>query len=395
MNRLQNKHQQSTSITKGLTCYGVSPDEGEFQVIRKNASTTSSYLDSKESGTLAGNIENFIGYAHVPVGLAGPLLIKGEHAQGHFDIPLATTEGALVASYSRGMKACRLAGGIKALCKDDMMIRAPYFKFADLSVAASFCGWLENQFLTLAKVSEKTSSYCKLKQVKLQQEGNAVIVYFSFLTGDAAGQNMTTIATDAICNYVMNNAPARPLQWYIESNASGDKKATRKGLIQTRGKKVIAEITLPRMVVKSVLKSTPESICEYFSASTLASISTGCLGNIGHIANGLTALFIACGQDVACIAESVAGILRMECTSTGELYAALTLPSLVVGTVGGGTGLATQSKYLRMMNCYGAGNAKKFAELCVATALAGELSIAAAIAEDHFTTAHKNLGRLK
>lgn len=345
------------------------------------------------SQSLKGNIENFIGYTLVPLGLSSPLLIHGDHAQGEFRIPLATTEGALVASYSRGMKATRLAGGVSAYCVEDLMTRAPYFQFFDMGAARTFVQWAHGQQRILEQAVVRTSNYCRLEKLQLIQEGNAVIMNLSFVTGDASGQNMVTLATDAICKYILNNYSEKPDKWYIESNYSGDKKATGKSLYQTRGKRVIAETTMPRAIVASVLKSTPENICKYFLTSNLASAQAGSLGNTGHVANALTAIFIACGQDVACVAESSIGILRMEVRDNGDLYAALTLPSLVVGTVGGGTHLESQSAALESIDCLGAGKAKKFAELCCATALAGELSIAAAIAEDHFTRAHRILGR--
>lgn len=345
--------------------------------------------------SLKGNIENFIGYAQIPVGLAGPLLVKGDHAHGAFNIPLATTEGALVSSYRRGMKATRLAGGISSICIEEAMLRSPYFRFESLVKASRFNAWLQDQLSNFEKIVKFTSGHCKLVKMESYQEANSVTLFLSYTTGDAAGQNMTTIATDAICKYIIANTPVQVNSWYIESNASGDKKATRRTLNQYRGKKVIAEVTIPREIVKEVLKSTPENMCQYFLTSNLASITVGAIGNTGHIANGLTAIYIACGQDVACIAESAVGILRMECDHNNDLYASLTLPALAVGTVGGGTGLATQSECLKIMECDGNDKAQKFAELCAATALAGELSIAAAIAEDHFTAAHKRLGRKK
>ncbi len=352
------------------------------------------YSDNPQVDTaLHGNIENFIGYAQVPVGLAGPLDIHGDYASGSYQIPLATTEGALVASYSRGMKACRLAGGVQTLITHDSMVRAPHFKFDTMLSARQFSDWLADQIEPCKTLVGQTSNYCKLINIECEQEGNVVTVYFRYTTADASGQNMTTIATDAICHYVINAAPVSPTQWYIESNASGDKKATRKSMLQTRGKKVMAEVTIPSEVVNEVLKSTPKHICQYYMTSTLSSVKVGALGNTGHIANGLTALYIACGQDVACVAEAAVGLLRMEVNPAGDLYAALTLPSLVVGTIGGGTGLSTQRECLEMIDCYGKDKAQKFAEICAATALAGELSIAAAIAEDHFTQAHQSLGR--
>jgi hydroxymethylglutaryl-CoA reductase (NADPH) len=136
-------------------------------------------------------------------------------------------------------------------------------------------------------------------------------------------------------------------------------------------------------------------MAEYWQASTVGTIQTGSIGAQGHYANGLAALFIATGQDAACVSEASVGITRMEVTADGGLYAAVTLPNLIVGTVGGGTGLPTQRECLELMDCYGSGKARKFAEICAAVVLSGELSIAAALSVGHFTSAHQKLGRKK
>lgn len=342
-----------------------------------------------------GNIENFIGMAQVPVGLAGPLLVNGNAANGEFYIPLATTEGALVASYHRGMKACHMSGGITSICLTEGVQRTPYFKFSSLLVAKKFVEWLNEKNSTLKEIVRATSRYAQLNNMKSHVQGNSVIVVFEYTTGDAAGQNMVTICTDQICQFILTHFSEKPVEWYVESNYSGDKKATAVSFSNVRGKKVSAEVLLPFDVVQNVLKTTPEKIAHFGQASTLAVVQSGAIGAQGHVANGLTALFMACGQDVACISESSVGITRMEVHESGGLYAALTLPSLIVGTVGGGTGLPTQQECLKMMDCAGLGKAKKFAEICCATALAGEISIASALSANHFTKAHQVLGRKK
>lgn len=342
---------------------------------------------------LKGNIENYIGMAQIPIGLAGPLLINGNNAKGDFFVPMATTEGALVASYSRGMKACRLSGGITTLCLNEGVQRSPFFKFDSLGTVGLFLKWIDDQTDTFSKIVESTSRYAKLKEVRTNIEGNSVIVTFQYTTGDAAGQNMVTICTDQICRYILQNFEHEPIEWYIESNYSGDKKATALSFSNVRGKKVTSEIVIPRQIVEEVLKTTPERIVEYWKSSTLAVTQSGSIGAQGHVANGLTALFIACGQDVACISESSIGLTRMETDTNGDLYVSLTLPSLIVGTVGGGTSLPTQHESLQILGCGGVGKAKKFAEICCAVSLAGELSIASAMAANHFTSAHQKLGR--
>jgi hydroxymethylglutaryl-CoA reductase (NADPH) len=342
---------------------------------------------------LDGNIENFIGMAQVPIGLAGPLLIKGVHAQGDFYVPLATTEGALVASYNRGMKACRLSGGITSVCLTEGVQRSPYFKFKNIHEVVTFIKWLHEQTDTLHQIVSDASRYAQLNEIKTHVEGNGVIITFEYSTGDASGQNMVTICTDQICKYILSNFEIEPREWYIEGNYSGDKKATALSFSNVRGKKVTTEIVLSKKIIAGVLKTTAQKIADYWQASTLAAVQSGSIGAQGHIANGLTAMFIACGQDVACISESSIGLTRMEATGDGDLYVSVTLPSLIVGTIGGGTGLSTQKECLDLMGCSGLGKAKKFAEICGAVALAGEISIASAMAADHFTSAHQNLGR--
>jgi hydroxymethylglutaryl-CoA reductase (NADPH) len=342
-----------------------------------------------------GNIENFIGMAQIPVGMAGPILIKGTIANGDFFVPLATTEGALVASYNRGMKACRLSGGITTVCLSEGVQRCPFFKFKTIGEVGLFLTWIRDNMENFSDIVSKTSRFAKLKDLKTTVEGNSVILTFEYTTGDAAGQNMVTICTDQICEFILSNFSIAPVYWYIESNYSGDKKATAVSFNNVRGKKVTAEIIIPKEVCEETLKSTPELIAHYWQSSTLAAIQSGSIGAQGHVANGLTALFLACGQDVACISESSIGLTRMQVNTEGGLYVALTLPSLIVGTVGGGTALSTQKECLEMLGCTGSGSARKFAEICCAIALAGEVSIASAMSANQFTSAHKNLGRSK
>jgi hydroxymethylglutaryl-CoA reductase (NADPH) len=244
-------------------------------------------------------------------------------------------------------------------------------------------------------ITEKTSRYAKLITIKTNIEGNHLIITFEFYTGDASGQNMVTLCTDAICQYIIEHTPVKPLFWFIESNYSGDKKATALSFSSVRGKKVTAEIELSEQIITEVLKTTAVAMAEYWKSSTIGAIQSGAIGAQGHYANGLAALFLATGQDVACISEAAVGITRMELTADGGLYASVTLPNLIVGTVGGGTGLPTQKECLELMDCFGEGNARKYAEICGALVLAGELSIAAALSAGHFSSAHKKFGRRK
>src|SRR5690606_15905855 len=355
-------------------------------------------IDGEPFGDLAalnGNIENYIGMARVPTGVIGPMRVVGSSAQGDFYVPLATTEGALVASYHRGARACLMAGGVTSICLLEGVQRSPVFKFENIADLGLFVAWLLPQVDKLKEIVGQTRRFAKLTDIKIQIEGNHLILTLEYHTGDAAGQNMVTICTDAICQYVIAHCPTKPTLWFIEGNYSGDKKATALSFTNVRGKKVSAEIVLPREIVREILKTTPELMAEYWRSSTVGIIQSGAIGAHGHYANGLAALFLATGQDVACVAEAATGITRMELNKDGSLYASVTLPNLVVGTVGGGTHLPTQRECLEMMDCYGAGKARKFAEICGALVLAGELSIAAALSAGHFTQAHKKFGRKK
>lgn len=348
-----------------------------------------------EPEKLDGNIENYIGMTMVPTGIIGPVSVNGTAARGEFYVPLATSEGALVASYHRGAKACRLSGGITSACLVEAVQRSPLFRFSRIDSLGEFLLWVLQQQEKMEEITRTVSRYAQLVQVKTNIEGNHLTLVFDFTTGDAAGQNMVTLCTDAICHYLVENAPVKPNHWYVEGNYSGDKKATALSFTNVRGKKVTAEVVVPKNIVEGVLKTTPRHMHHYWQSSTVSVIQSGAIGAQGHFANGLTALFMATGQDVACVSEASVGITRMEETNEGDLYCSITLPNLIVGTVGGGTGLPTQRECLELMDCYGEGKARKFAEICTATVLCGELSIAAALSAGHFSSAHKKLGRKK
>jgi hydroxymethylglutaryl-CoA reductase (NADPH) len=339
------------------------------------------------------NIENLIGAVRVPVGLAGPLRMRGMFASGDYYVPLATTEAALVASYARGCQAITEAGGCVSILLHEGMRRTPGFSFHSLREAGIFSIWCIDQREALGKAAAATTSHGELIDLGMAIEGNHVYLILEYTTGDASGQNMVTIATQAICDYIVANSPITPEFFCVEANLSGDKKATAHSFVTVRGKKVSAEITLPADLVRTRLHSTPQQMERYWRMSSIGAVQSGSIGMQGHFANALTALYIACGQDPACVAESSVGVTRFEITSSGDLYAAVTLPSIVVGTVGGGTGLPSQRACLEILGMAGEGKARALAELCGALALAGELSIAAALASGDFTRAHRKRAR--
>lgn len=367
--------------------------QSRIELLKKHRPGSLAHLSGDEHNYNAeyyrGNIENFIGLTKIPTGLIGPLFISGTEASGDFYVPLATTEAALVASYNRGARATRLSGGITSVCTTEGLQRTPVWKFDTLVEVGQFIYWLLTQIEKFKEIASAKSRYAVLQDVKLNMEGNNVLSVFEYTCGDAAGQNMVTICTEAVCKYIVQHSPVKPNHWFIESNYSGDKKATAVSFSTVRGKKVTAEAVVGRKVVADILKSTPEDIAMYWQTSMVAAAQSGSIGLQGHIANGLTALFMACGQDVACVAEAYVGITRMEVDRNEDLYVSITLPSLVVGTVGGGTSLPTQNECLELLGCKGKNSARKFAEICAAVALAGELSIAAAIASGRFGKAHE------
>lgn len=341
------------------------------------------------------NIENFIGTVKVPVGIAGPLSVNGLYAQGSYYVPLATTEAALVASYSRGAQLITEAGGCSTLLLNEGVSRAPGFAFRNLQEVGKFMIWAIAQQAEFKRVAEATTRFGRLTDMRITVEGNHVYLDFQFTTGDAAGQNMVTIATQAICDYIRDQSPIQPQYGFVEANLSGDKKASAQSFLSVRGKKVTAEVTLSPALIHKYLHTTPTDMVNYWRMSAIGGTLTGTIGVQGHYANGLAALYLACGQDVACVAESAVGVTRFEVTDEGSLYAAVTLPNLMVGTVGGGTGLPSQQACLEVMGLAGSGHAQAFAEVAAALMLAGELSIIGALASGEFTRAHQRLARGK
>jgi hydroxymethylglutaryl-CoA reductase (NADPH) len=343
---------------------------------------------------LRGNCESFVGVAQVPVGLAGPLLVRGEHAQGEFLIPLATTEGTLVASYNRGIQVLNMCGGVKCTVIGDAMQRAPVFVFDDARGARDFGRWVAESLELIRPEAESTSRIAKLQYIDTYLAGKFAYLRFNFSTGDAAGQNMVGRATFAACSWILENYKGAPIRhFYLESNFATDKKASQINVMRTRGKRVVAEAVIKRDVLQQRMRVTPEQLAYHGQVSNVGAFMSGANNNGAHSANGITALFIATGQDVANVSESSAGVLYSEVTKEGDLYLNITIPSLIVATYGGGTGLATQNECLRMLGCVGEGTVNKFAEIVAGVVLAGELSLGAAISSSDWVSSHEQYGR--
>lgn len=339
------------------------------------------------------NIENFIGTVALPVGVAGPVKVNGRAAQGFYPLPLATTEAALVASYHRGTTVINAAGGCRAAVLEERVGRTPGFVFRDLGEAVLFADWVAGRLAEWKAVAATTTRHGALTGVAPRTEGNHVYLDLGFTTGDAAGQNMVTIATAAICKEIVRRTPIVPQRWYVEANLSGDKKASHTALAGCRGRRVAADVTVPAGEVRRRLHVDPAEMVDFWRMAAIGGVLSGTTGIQGHVANGLAALYIATGQDAACVAESAIGVTRMEVSEDGDLYAAVTLPNIMVGTVGGGTGLPSQRACLELMALHGAGRARALAEVSAALCLAGELSIIGALAAGEFATAHERLAR--
>ncbi len=342
----------------------------------------------------AGNCEHFTGVAQVPLGFAGPLLVRGEHADGEYLIPLATSEGTLVASYNRGIHTLNAAGGVRTTILDDGMQRAPAFVLADAREGRDFAAWVADNIPGIRTAAEATSRVARLLHVEPFLASRFVFLRFSFETGDAAGQNMVTRATAAACQWIVQQCGGVE-RFFLESNLASDKKTSHVNMLRGRGKRVTAEAVVPRTVLEERMRASPDTLVAHYHASSVGAFLAGPSNNGLHTANALAAMFIATGQDAASVGECSAGIIHVELAGPDreDLYVSITLPSLIVATHGGGTGLPTQRECLEVMGCYGRGKVRMLAEIVAAVVLAGELSLACAIASNEWVEAHERMGR--
>jgi hydroxymethylglutaryl-CoA reductase (NADPH) len=345
---------------------------------------------SFDTEELRGNIENPIGAAQVPMGVAGPVLVHGRHARGMFYIPMATSEGALIRSYERGMVALTRSGGVQtAILADENQI-VPTFFFADVAAAAGFSEWIPKNIDAIRAAAETTTRHGKLTDVKCYQTGRQVLLNFGYSTGDAQGMNMLVKATDHACKWIQANFPIS--SYFVFSGMCSEKRPSGFLLTRGKGKRVTAGALLTHDVLKMYLHCTAQALFDIWHSTVIGHLHANAIGYNAQYANGLTAIFIATGQDVANVVNASCGVTNFELQPEG-LYVSLTLPALTVATVGGGTGLPTQREALTMMGCHGAGKAKKFAEIVAAAVLGGEISMGAAITTGEFVAAHEHYGR--
>lgn len=394
---ISERGEQAVRIPRDRTDdYGEAAIRTRQQFLREQTGTDPKHLFqySFDPHELQGNVEHFVGSAQVPLGLAGPLTIHGEHAKGDFIIPLATTEGTLVASYNRGMKVVNLSGGAKATVVADAMQRAPVFVFSDAREARDFVKWIDDHMDGIRDAAEGTTSVGKLTYIDPYLSNKFAFLRFNYTTGDAAGQNMVGRATFAACSWILDHYDGPAVKhFYLESNFATDKKASQVNIMRTRGKRVTAEVTFKRDVLMQHMRVEPEQLMGHYQVASVGTLLSGANNSGLHSANGITAMFIATGQDVANVSESSAAILYSELTPEGDLYMSITIPSLIVATYGGGTSLATQRESLELLGCYGKGGVQKFAEIVASVVLAGEISLASAISSSDWVSSHEQYGR--
>ncbi len=346
---------------------------------------------SFEADTASKNIENFIGISQVPLGVVGPLRVKGTQAKGEFYVPMATTEGALLATVNRGCSVVTSAGGATCRILKDEMTRAPVLRVDGIEHGIKVIEWVKRNMDRLKKEAAKTTSHGELLSATPFLAGRNLFIRFSFGTGDAMGMNMATIASQRMCDLIEKKTGAITIS--VSGNMCTDKKAAAINYLYGRGKSVVAEVNIPERMVEEKLHAKSSEIAETATRKNLVgSAMSLSMGFNSHFANMAAALFIATGQDAAQVVEASMGITLAETIGEG-LYFSVTIPALEVGTVGGGTGLPTQREALEMMGCYGKGKSSKFAEVAAALILAGELSTLAAQAKGELASAHRRLAR--
>ncbi len=336
-----------------------------------------------------GNVENFVGFARVPVGIAGPLVVETSGGPAEVYVPMATTEGALVASHARGMRLLR-AGRARSRVVREGLSQHPVLVYADADGAlraAETARALADELR--ARVAE-TTRHGALVDVRPEVLGRRLVLRLVFTTGDAIGINMAARGADLASARVAEATGA--LARYVHGQ-DVEKRANARALVEGRGRSVVADVTVPRAALAEIARVTPEDLAAIARTYALGFAQLGTQNWLVQAANGLAAVLIACGQDAAYVTEAATGFLDLEVTAGGDLYAAATLPSLLVGTVGGGTGFGTAAECLALMGCEGAGTANRFAELLGAVVLAGDLSLMASFCAHEFVAAHERLGR--
>lgn len=344
------------------------------------------------------NCENLIGVAQVPIGIVGPVPVRGTEVNGEFFVPLATTEGALIASTNRGCAALRAAGGAKVFVEDVGMTRAPVFRTSGIEESQRLVAWLAENEEEIRTIAQGTSRFLELISIRPFVFSTTVFVRFRFRSGDAMGMNMATIACDRIVTDLIE--PATGISCTaLSGNYCVDKKPAAVNFQEGRGKRLFAEVEIPAEVLSRILKTNPDDLVEVqYRKNLLGSIAAGSSGFNAHFANVLAGFFIATGQDLAHVVDGSTGVTFVEKRPNGAAYFSVFLPTVPLGAIGGGTGLATQAESLALLGVKidpdRPGSAvMHLAEILAATVLAGELSLMAAFTSRDLASAHERLGR--
>tara|TARA_B100000678_G_scaffold285121_1_gene287732 strand:+ start:1526 stop:2686 length:1161 start_codon:yes stop_codon:yes gene_type:complete len=339
---------------------------------------------------LRGIIENHVGFLNMPMAVVGPLLLDGTYAKGEFCVPICTLEGTLAMSMNRGMYASLTSGGTKLKHFRQELSRAPVFIFNNLDESTDFQNWVSNNETQIIEIAESTTNHGKVLRIDQYPVQNYVILDLVMDTSNAAGQNMVTLAAKVACEFIQEQTNHN---YFLESNLNSDKKASVRNMLLGRGHGVIAETTIKNSVMKRILKVDPDILYDNWMYFPIVSSMAGTHGNGVHVSNALTAIYLATGQDTACVAENSIAHLGLEKTGAGLKFK-LTLPSLTVGTVGGGTRLKMQKQNLELLGCHeGENSSKKLAEIIAGATLALELSLFCAIGSHTWTDAHMKYGR--
>ena len=369
--------------------FGADDTEKRLKWLEEKTGVRLDGVGTDEPQDFQGIIENHIGSVNLPMAVAGPLVLDGSYAQGEYYVPLCTLEATLSMSMSRGLYLTSLSGGIKTRHLKQEVSRSPVFIFDDIEDAPEFKQWLEENFESIREAAESTTKYGKLLRIDPYLIQNSMILDFVYYTAEAAGQNMVTIATQEACLYINEEyGRLKEFQYYIECNFNCDKNPATKTILLGRGHQVTASTLIEGRYLKRVLRADAEHYVRGWRQCSRGSQLAGVVGMNMHVSNALAAIYLATGQDVACVSENALGSMDMEVRNGGDLYASLTMPSLTVGTIGGGTRLKQQRRNLELLGCTGENSSKKLAEIICGAALALELSLGASVLMNEFAQAH-------
>lgn len=337
-----------------------------------------------------GNVEGLIGFAQVPLGLAGPLSVATSAGPREVYVPMATNEGAMVASYTRGMRLLAAGGGARSRVVREGLTQNPILVYDGLEAALAAREFVERSFARFVELVAATTRHGRLVGSSARIAGNRLLVEFVFTTGDAIGINMAARASELLSLEIAERTGAR--ERYVHGQ-DVEKRANSRALFAGRGRSVVAEVCVPRSTLAELARVTPEQLVAIWASYAVGYAQLGTHNWLVQSANGLAAVLVACGQDVAYLPECSSGQLDFQLTPQGDLYASASLPNLLVGTVGGGSGKGTARECLAILGCAGAGHANTFAEILGATVLAGDLSLMASFCAGDFVAAHERLGR--